>query len=379
MKFPILIAALLLLHGNCLKAQLNYPRGTTLFDGIHNFSHDSALVDMVKKNKVKSVKQVVTTRTYTFAYGEFTFNEMGQVIDMLTQQGRIAYAYAGALCVKSIRYAKTDSIESWVNYIYDNKNRLLKTEQNYYQEKRLNTYVDKESKLVSENKNCTRWETTDYGYQDIYTISQVIDSTNNNAHYKIEYKYRPKDVDEKGRKRGNKTLTKTYIKDNCKYEIVVKYKVYGRLESPDDIKTNYYQGDKNGHLIEFGDIDYGPAMEQYISLHPEEFSYGTLPPNFIKAILSGEFNTSREAKIKQVYDAKGRMIEKNHYDTRYTFHYNAKGQLHEQIKEGKYPRKDELFYNEKGLIIRVLTTGYTTESGDKTVVLEESNFTYTYY
>lgn len=239
--------------------------------------------------------------------------------------------------------------------------------------------MEKESKLISEEKNKSRWQTTKYGFQDIYTITYSLDSSANNFHYFIDYEYRPEDVDEKGRKRGNKELTRSYTKNNCRYEDIIKYKVYGRLETPDDIKTYYYQGDEKGRLIEFGEVDYDPAMEQFISEHPEEFSYGIISPKFIKAILNGELKTDRHAKIKQVYDAKGRMIEKEHYGTRYTFKYNTKGQLTEQIKQGTYPTKDELFYNEKGLITRVLTTGYTADSGDKTVILEESNFTYTYY
>jgi YD repeat-containing protein len=379
MKIRFLVGALLILTGICLHAQLSYPIGTKLFDGIHNFKSDSVLRAMVNQQHVKSISQVVSNRNYTFSYGEFSYNEKAQVTRMRTQSANIGYEYIDNLCTKELHYAKQDSLESWTDYVYDDKSRLLKTVRNYHSQGKFMSYTEIVSKLISEDHIKKHWETTEYSYQDIYTITQSLDSTANNSHYYIEYKYRPKEVDEKGRKRGNKKLTKTYTKDNCKYEIVVKYKVYGRLESPDDVKTYYYQGDKNGHLLEFGEIDYESAMHEYMSRHPEEFVYGVLPPNFIKEILNGELNTNRTPKIKQVYDAKGRIIERTHYNTRYTFSYNAKGQLVEQIKQGTHPTKDQLFYNEKGLITRLLTTGYTADSGNKTVVLEESNFTYTYY
>lgn len=379
MKKRFLVIALFQFASTCFYAQLTYPRGTALFDNIHDFKSDSALVALVKLNKVKSVSQVVSTPNYTFAYGEFKYNEKGKVIYMLTQGGRNGYEYDGDVLVKLTQYNNKDSAESWQKYTYDNKNRLLKTEPSYYQEGKLTSYVETESKLISEEKDKSRWQTTKYGFTDIYTVTYALDSSANNMHYYIEYEYRPEDVDEKGRKRGNKEVTRSYTKNNCRYEDIVKYKVYGRLETPDDIKTYYYQGDDKGRLTEFGEVDYDPAVEQFMSEHPEEFSYGIISPKFIKAVLNGELKTDRHPKVKQVYDANGRIIEKEHYGTRYTFKYNNKGQLAEQIKQTTPPTKDELFYNEKGLISRVLTTGKTLDSGDKTVVLEESNFTYTYY
>jgi YD repeat-containing protein len=379
MQTRFLVIALLLLATTLFNAQLSYPSGTALFDNIHDFRSDSTLVALVKKHKVKSISQVVSTPNYTFTYGEFKYDEKGKVIYILTQGGKTGYEYDGDVLVKLTRFNNKDSAESWQKYTYDDKNRLLKTELIYYQQGKLINYVEKESKLISEEKDKSRWQITKYGFEDIYTISYSLDSSANNLHYYIEYEYRPKDVDEKGRKRGNKELTRSYTKNNCKYEDMIKYKVYGRLETPHDIKTYYYQGDDKGRLIEYGEVDYGPAIEQFMSEHPEEFSYGTISPKFIKAVLNGELKTDRRLKIKQVYDAKGRLIEKVHYGTRYTFKYSAKGQLAEQIKQGTQPTKDELFYNEKGLITRVRTTGYTTDSGNKTVVLEESNFTYTYY
>ena len=360
-------------------AQLQYPSGTTLFDGIHNFSTDSTLRDLVKQLHIKSISQIVSTATYTFSYGEFQYNEKAQLSRMRTQSANAAYAYNDKLRTKELHYGKNDSLESWTDYVYDDKNRLLKIIRNYYNQGKLMSYTETETKPISEDSVKRRWESIKYGFSDIYTITYALDSAANDMHYYIEYIYRPKDVDQKGRKSGDKKMTRMYTKNNCRYEDIVKYKVYGRLETPDDIKTYYFQGDEKGRLIEFGEIDYESAMMQYVSEHPEQFSYGSIPPGLIKAILNGQLKTTRRAKIKQVYDAKGRIIEKEHYGSRYTFKYNAKGQLVAQIKQGEHPTTDELFYNEKGLISRIVTTGHRTDSGDKSVVLEESIFSYTYY
>src|SRR5689334_2844932 len=150
MKIRFLVIALFVLGSNCIYAQLTYPSGTTLFDNIHDFRRDSVLTALVKTNKVKSITQVVSTPNYTFTYGEFKYNEKGQVIYMLTQSGRIGYEYDGDLVVKLIRYNKKDSVESWQKYTYDDKKRLLKTEPFFYQQGKLTSYIEKESKLVSE-------------------------------------------------------------------------------------------------------------------------------------------------------------------------------------------------------------------------------------
>lgn len=379
MKALKTVVIVFFLSNFCCYAQLNYPSGTMVFDGIHTFRRDSALQDLVQKQKVKSISQIIATPNYTLTYGEFFYNEQSQITRMHTQSYTVGYEYSGTLRTKELHYNKKDSLESWTDYVYDEKKRLVKTIRNYYSQGKLISYTENETKPIAEDANKKRWETTRYGINDIYTIKYSLDSTANNIHYYIEYEYRPKDVDQKGRKTGDKKMTRSYIKDNCRYEDIVKYKVYGRLESTKDIETHYYQGDEKGRLIEYGDLDYEKGMMQYISEHPEQYLYGAYPTGLVKAILDGQLSAERKAKITQVYDANGRLIEKKHYDKRYSFKYNSKGQLIEQVTQGNYPATDTIYYNKNGLISRIVTTGYTLKSGDKTVVLEESNFIYTYY
>lgn len=367
----------LLLFATVLRAaaQLTYPRAQAIFDGAPSFWTDSVLNAGIKEKGVRSVTQQVTRPTYTHNAGTYFFDRQGRLSEY-AGSGRFRNEYSNGRLVKLTRFDTRDTtrISESTTYTYDSKGRLLLIEKSYEHDGKVVTEKDKESKIVYDSKDKTRTETTNYYRDKIIEMTYTLDSIAGDDIYRISYTYEPGKTDEKGRKRGKKTLHRIYMKNNCRYEHEVNYEVLGRLEVAEEIKTRYYQGDEKGRLIEYGEIDYMDAVMQYYSRHPEQFSYGYYSPKLIMALLNGELEGEREWKIKQVFDSKGRMVEKAHYGKKYRFTYNNKGQLTEQLQDNS---REQIWYNEKGLIIRTRTTPVgDAENPDK---FEESKFSYTYY
>lgn len=132
-------------------------------------------------------------------------------------------------------------------------------------------------------------------------------------------------------------------------------------------------------MTEFGSIDYEDAYMQFIQSRPEELNFYTTSPKFIKAIFNGEIKGKKIMKKKFVYNAKEQLIEEDDYSTHYTFKYNEKGQLTEQIGEGIRNYREELFYNEQGLISKVISRSLNADEKGTYKIQQELDFAYTFY
>jgi hypothetical protein len=100
---------------------------------------------------------------------------------------------------------------------------------------------------------------------------------------------------------------------------------------------------------------------------------------FIKEILNNRIKGDRKADVKYVYDSKGLLIEKNSYGTHYKFKYNNKDQVVEQTGQGSYNTIDLLYYNEKGLVGKMISKRSNPNDASGKIETYEAAFNYTYF
>ena len=372
-----LILMLVIFPGRLLYSQASYPRGTALFDGIHSFQYDSLFRSLIKMNGVSSVTERVSRKTGILISGTLYFDREAHVIET-TVYRRNKFEYKGDLLVNHVHYNERDTtkVVGWTSYTYNDNARLLLTEQTYEREGNMMTMKESETKILLDTPKKRYAETKRFYDNKIAETKYTLDSTAGIYNYVIIYQYDPKDVDAKGRKQGKKVTERSYMKDNCKYVDKVTYKVNGRLEVADKFETTYYQLDTNGKLIEYGELEYDKAIEEYYRSHPQEFNYYSYSPNLLKALFEGKLPTTRKAKIKQAFDEKSRLVEKTHYGKKYRFVYNSNNQLTEQIQG---TTREQFFYDKNGVIIKVTTTGLKQNGGNVPEVVQEVDYIYTYF
>lgn len=360
------ILCLLLFRIN-VAAQYNFPRYQGQFEGFSTFFYDSTYTKLFQKNKVRAVTEIIAATNYTVTNGTAYFDKKGQVELYQTNSGTTKNHFKNGRVLKTdhLKQGDTATVEGWTEYHYDSTGILLKTENCSFNEGKLQRGTDSETIIKYRSSGKMRYQTTKYGYKDIYAVTSVLDSAAGDYHYTITYEFRPDEVDEKGRKIGEKELERSYEKDHCLYQETFKYKVYGRLEVPEDVKGYYYQNDDKGRLLEFGEIDYEKAMDEFYSEHPEEFTYGALSPRFIEALLAGKLSKGRNPNIIQKFDKNGKMTEQQHYGTNFKFKYNAQGQLTEQSAAfGEQPPRVETYiYDKLGLLVEVKSYTAPNEYG----------------
>ncbi len=358
---------------------INFCSLMAQFEGLGTYYEDTTLRALVKLNRVNAITE--TNLLYN-SVSRYCFNKDGRVIETFNNSGhRMKFEYnAKGLVTKRISFDDKDTskIEAWTSITFNDKGYLLKEENGNYQDGKLVVHTESETKVLSEEKDKTRMVTYKYLGDSVYETITGLDSTSGIYNYYITYTYRPEDIDEKGRKQGNKTVERTYVKNNCFYQDEITYKVNGRIEIADKIESYYTQTDAKGRTIASGKMNYENAYMAFMQKHPEDFNYYVFSPLFLKAVLTGTVKGEKEADSKYTYDVKGRLIEKDFYGSNYKFKYNEKNQITEQINGGNLNSTEQFWYNEKGLIIKTRNIQPANEAFGRSAQTQEYRYDFTY-
>lgn len=344
---------------------------------------DPAFKKMIKTQHVRTVSEVEARATYTFFVGRYTFDTLGRVIERFRGSGpkvRIEYNNKNQVS-KTIVYDGKDSskVEYWINREYDEKGRVMKEETVTYQDGKEIVSIREETKIFTLPNGKKRKETyKGYGIFPTDTVFST-DSISGIYEFNICYEKSRNEENEEGLQRSKKILTREYFLNNCFYSEEIEYTVYGRLETPREIKGQYNQTDAKGDLLESGEMDYEKVFATYFEAHPEDFNMYILPPNFIRQILNNKIKGEKKPYIRNTYNSKGLLIEKLFFGTTYKFKYNTKGQAIEQTGIGSSNTTNLLYYNEKGLVSKMITIYLNPNEDPPKKETTEDTFTYTYY
>jgi hypothetical protein len=353
------------------------------FEGLGSLFTDPLFRDLAKARHVRTMEEVDSRPTYTVYGGRYTMDTAGRVIAMLNSSGHLVRREynAKSLIAKSLFYDEKDTskIAYWVRMEYDEKGRLIKEETGIYQDGKLVVKKNLDSRVITGKEGKKRTETCHYYHDKVTRTTYSSDSVAGIYEFSISYEYRRATPDEKGRQMGEKMLTRNYYKDNCHYTDKVNYIINGRRQVPMKIETSYHQTDAKGRVLEYGTIGYEEAVSAYFQEHPEDFNRYSMPPLFIKEILNNRIKGDRKADVKYVYDSKGLLIEKNSYGTHYKFKYNNKDQVVEQTGQGSYNTIDLLYYNEKGLVGKMISKRSNPNDASGKIETYEAAFNYTYF
>lgn len=221
-------------------------------------------------------------------------------------------------------------------------------------------------------------ETNNYG-RKLNSTTYTRDSIDGIYRYIVSYEYRPEDIDEKGRKHGEKMVWRYYTTDYCLYEDHVEYSVFGSIEVAKKISSSYYQRDEKGRLLESGNINYEEVYMDFVQEHPEDFNLNYYSPLFVKAVFEGKVQGQRKADLKCVYDAKGLLLEKQFYGSNCKYKYNDKGEITEVVCDSEFGTSTQQFwYNENGLISKTIhIPNRDVENAENDA--RECVYNYTYY
>lgn len=154
----------------------------------------------------------------------------------------------------------TTKVESWKNYTYDAKGRMLVASggQFYGGQKLEGKFY--ETSYTKDKKG--RERTISHRYSDYKIRSDVYghDSISGLDSFYVSYEYSAGDV---SRMVGSKTVFRSRKKNGFLFEDEISYSVFGKTETVQKITSRYYKLDKNGHFLEEGEIDYEEAYMDY--------------------------------------------------------------------------------------------------------------------
>jgi YD repeat-containing protein len=366
----LIFISLMLLVANVFKAQ---------FDGIGSYQSDKMFSDQLKAKGVSCVSELGARETYTYNGGLLCVDRNARPLKLNRQGNYLVWEYDNkGRIIKTTWFDPKDTtvINYWYSYVFDDKDRLLKQEVGNNHEGKLEVRKESETVIVAEKHGVTRTESKKFYGDKVVEISYKQDSVSGIYRYEITYSYEPGNEDEKGRKNGTKTLERYYEKNHCIYSEEIKYKVFGKIETLEEIKGWYTQRDPKGRVTEEGSIDYENAMMEYVEQHPEEFNMYALPPQLAKDLLSGKLKGAKKQSTTYKYNEKGQLAEKEDYTGRYKFVYNQKGLLIEQTCEGYTNSTYKFEYNEKGLIARFY--GHFWDKNDEQQLKKPSSCVYSY-
>ncbi len=297
------------------------PSFKAQFDGLSTFFNDTLIRKQIISNRISAITEMVTEDSVTKYNGRYCFDKNGRGIETNFVYGlafyRTQYEYnASGRWTKTIRYETNDTskIESWTNYTYDAENRMLKVEKGNNREGKtvLNTIY--QTKVIKGKKGAIKIESQRYEDNKLHSTIYSKDSISGVDTFGVNYEFKPGHVDETGRRMGEKTIFKTYTKENCSYTHEVKYTVYGPTETAQKITSQYTQLDEKGRFLEEGTLVYDEAYMEFMQEHPEDFNPSYYSPLFIKALFKGEVQGLKQAENKHTYDAKGALIQKETND-----------------------------------------------------------------
>lgn len=390
-QISIRLAFCLLLSAFSIKAQ---------FDGLSTFFNDTILRKQIISNRISAITEMVTEDSLTKYNGRYCFDTNGRGIEMNMVYGlaqyRNQYEYnASGRWTKTIRYEANDTtkVESWTKYTYDADNRMLKVEKGNNREGKTVVNTLYQSKVIKGKKGTIKMESQRYEDNKLYSTTYSHDSISGKDTFGVYYEFRPGNVDETGRRIGEKTLIRSYTKDHCSYMDEIKYRVFGASETVQKIKTTYTQLDDKGKFLEYGTVLYDETYMDFMQEHPEDFHPNYYSPVFIKALFEGKVQGQKQAENKNTYDANGALIQKETNDYpedpragelitfRYEFKYNEKGQMIEQTMQGVegYNSLQVFWYNKNGMIYKTLLTYWNTSEENPVKKTKTMEYVYTTY
>ncbi len=356
MKNSFLSTIILILICFCAQAQ---------FGGIVSFWTDTTLRMAMKTHNVRSVTEYIKTDSTKAFNGRYIFNNHGLATDLVTGRGpyysHMRFEYnTQKQVVKQIYFQNMDTakMEYWKGTVYDAKGRMVKVERGLITDGALLVRPEFEIKYLSEKPRAGRWESKRYDGPRLLDYSLGHDSIAGRDTMTVTYKY---GVDRfNGKKVAiGKTLSRARKINDTYFMDELEYRVYGKTEVVSKITTRYDKITARGRWTEFGEVDYEEAYAAYAQEHPDDFNINYYSPPFVKAVLDGKIQGQVKPENKYTFNDWGQLEETylGGYRIRYT--YNPQGQVTQQItynKEGRQVNAMQLWYNNKGLIIKTRQT-----------------------
>lgn len=369
----------LLLSSNFLFAQ---------FEGYTSFKNDTSLIRKIKKADIKSAVEKTMRGTEVLQNKTYVFNTSGRISDLYETVGATkthkSYSYnTRGQVVSEIEFGSADSnqIVASENNMYTDKGQLLHSEKLLLTEGVLGIESIIESRVVLSSATKTIVESDEFFRGNKTASYKLIDSIVGKTKFAITYRYKENDVDNKGRIHGKKNVVRTYVLNGTEYEDNIEYEVYGSSESSKDISTKYYVRDAKKRLLEHGTIDYEAVYADFLQRHPDNFNPYQISGLFVEAVLKNQVMGTKRPDAKFIYNAKGQLLEKTWYGSKYKYSYDAKGNIISFSIEGDGIDngliKNTLSYNEKGLVTKLVSD---VLSGSGSNVKKETTVTeLTYY
>jgi hypothetical protein len=344
------------------------------FSGLASFfGGDSLLQKGLRANKVRSVTELLKEDSTKKFNGVYYFNTDARTIELVTPYGtgfnRMKFEYAkNGITTRQTRYdyEDTSKINTWSMLTLDVKGRILKDERGEMREGKV--YISKNYEIIyGQGKKSDRMVASKrYRDNKLESTTVMRDTIIGKDTFGISYETSPEGVDRKGRSFAKKTLSHFYRTEGFEYHVQIEYFVFGGKESAQKVTTYYTQFNENGRVVEDGEIDYDEAYTDFMQEHPEDFNPSYISPLFIKAVLAKKIKGQKKPENRYSYNSKGLVTEyivsqaesrpESGYEYVYQIKYNDKDQLVEQItfSHGEKIGDQKLWYNEKGLIIRMV-------------------------
>lgn len=357
------------------------------FEGINSFFNDTALIAKVKSHKIRSAQESVLQNGKTTLLKKYYFDTNGKVCDMFTFSGttvsRKHFEYdKNGYVILNQNYEEGDTTKKSSSQTaqYNATGQLLSKQTNYTLDNKPVSELEFSSKPVLSTSTKTIIEAKEFYRTNTTARIRFVDSIVGADKYTCSYRFREGDTDEKGRVHGKKTVERSHKQGAVLFNDEVEYEVYGRLESPKDIKSSYYESDAMNRMLEFGEIEYEEVYADFLQRHPDNFNPYQVSPLFVAAVFNNEITGQKRPDAKFTYNQKGQLIEKLFYGTTYSFEYNAAGNIIAYTTKGEnadYGKTGySLFYNEMGLVTKIIIEN-TPPQGSATATTKQE-LTYRY-
>ncbi len=358
------------------------------FADISSFFYDTLLQAGIRTNKVRTVSEWQKD-SIKHCNGYYVFDNKGRVIKLSTARNGIYYrkqfVYNDAnAIIEDISYVNGDTtkIESWKKRTYDAKNRLLLEErgQHYGGQDLKGKSIEVSYSTNKKGAEVRRYRSyIDYRPEPSKTTVSY-DSLAGDIKYTISFTSQGSGS-QQGPQYGERTLVRTYTRDNGEYSDIVTYRAFGKNQVATAVSSTYVLYDDKKRLLEYGSVSYEEAFMDFAQEHPEDYSEGSYSPSFITALYAGKINGQKKTELKMTYTASGQIETKSQDNWHYTLHYNAKDQVSDYTLEGEegYRAKMEIWYNEKGLITKTLQSSWNADNEEGPKQSFEFQYTYTYF
>ncbi|MCC6370354.1 MAG: hypothetical protein IT236_05045 [Bacteroidia bacterium] len=320
MNVQSLIVLLLFLGRGYLSAQ---------FIGRNSFENDTFYQDMMKKGKVASATETYAEPGINEFNGKYFFDAQGRVIVFraMAQNGmqQIKYIYKGKNLIRSEAYNDTmGSLRSWNVYTYDAKNRVIKALQGQMDNGKRVEHTLFENWYVLDELGKRKINSSKYKNGVLEEYTEGFDSLVGIDTFFVIYRYKSMD-----KKNGSfaKKVSVVQRKGNIFYKHEFSYLKHGTPNAVNYIESYYYEYDDKKRLLELSLLKFENVRTKYNKYDPKAYNRpNDYPDSLIIKILRGEELGKKELQEKNVYDAKGRLIERKDSDFITKFTYNEKNQ-----------------------------------------------------